>query len=127
MTMPERQEEMRWSENARQTGLVRNQEFLEAEVSETTGVEQDTVKLIFDEMWEAIRRQLEDGNAVKLHGKGRFYLSHRSSRMGRNPQTKKEYRVPAREAMAFQNSQAYAKRLRDIRMQRTGELPGDDE
>lgn len=123
MTMPERQREtdIEWGEHTRPMGLVRNQEFLEEQVSTTTGVDQDTVKLVFDEMWEAIRRQLEEGNSVKLHGKGRFYLSRRSSRIGRNPQTKEEYRVPAREAMAFQNSQAYAKRLRDIRMQRTGE------
>lgn len=123
MTMPERQREtdIEWGENTHERGLVRNQEFLEEQVSTTTGVDQETVKLVFDEMWEAIRRQLEEGNSVKLHGKGRFYLSRRSSRIGRNPQTKEEYRVPAREAMAFQNSQAYAKRLRDIRMKRTGE------
>ncbi|MEC5422562.1 HU family DNA-binding protein [Virgibacillus sp. C22-A2] len=47
--------------------------------------------------------------------KGLFYLSRRSSRIGRNPVTGEEFDVPEREAMAFRTSPAYAKRLRERR------------
>ncbi|MBU8567723.1 HU family DNA-binding protein [Virgibacillus pantothenticus] len=60
-------------------------------------------------------RERRFGNEVKLHGKGSFYLSRRSSRIGRNPLTGEEFDVPEREAMVFRTSPAYAKRLRKRR------------
>lgn len=124
MTMAERQDE--WDGVHEVDGRhVRNQEYIEQRAADITGHDKDTVKAVFDACWDAIREELEHGNTVKLHGKGRFYLSRRSSRIGRNPQTKEQFHVPEREAMAFQNSQAYAKKLREVRRQRLG-LPPED-
>lgn len=95
--------------------LVRNQDFIEQEAANLSGHSKDDVKTIFNTCWDVICRELELGNIVKLHGKGRFYLSKRSARIGRNPLTGEEYPVPAREAMAFQTSPAYAKHLRERR------------
>lgn len=125
MTMPERHEDDWDGVHTVDAGLVRNQEYIEQRAAELTGHDKATVKAVFDACWDAIRDELEVGNTVKLHGKGRFYLSRRSSRIGRNPQTKEQYHVPEREAMAFQNSQAYAKKLREVRRQRLG-LPPED-
>lgn len=97
------------------TSDVLRQDDIEAITSEETGVDKDTVKTVFNTFWDTICKALEHGKTVKLHGKGRFYLSKRSARMGRNPLTGEEYRVPEREAMAFQTSPAYAKRLRERR------------
>lgn len=94
---------------------VLNQNDIESIASKRTGVHKDTVKTVFNAVWEAICEELEKGREVKLHGKGSFYLSKRSSRTGRNPLTGEEYDVPAREAMAFRTSPAYAKRLRERR------------
>lgn len=94
---------------------VRNQEYIEESASERSGVHKDTVRTVFNAVWEAICEELEDGNEVKLHGKGSFYLSKRSPRLGRNPLTLETYDVPEREAMAFRTSPAYAKRLRERR------------
>ncbi|MBS4189948.1 HU family DNA-binding protein [Bacillus sp. FJAT-49705] len=96
-------------------GNVRNQNDIEIMASKATGVHKDTVKTVFNAMWDAICEELENGNEVKLHGKGSFYLSKRSSRIGRNPLTGEEFDVPEREAMAFQTSPAYARRLRRSR------------
>lgn len=97
-------------------GHARNQNYIEAVVADTMGIDQVLVKDIFNACWDAITDELEHGNTVKLHGKGQFYLSRRSRRIGRNPATGEEFEVPEREAMAFQTSPAYAKRLRDERL-----------
>lgn len=96
---------------------VLNQNEIEAIAAARTGVHKDTVKTVFNAMWDSICEALENGHEVKLHGKGSFYLSKRSSRTGRNPLTGEEYDVPEREAMAFRTSPAYAKRLRERRAQ----------
>lgn len=94
---------------------VRNQNFIEERASEKSGVHEDTIKAVFNAVWDSICEEVERGNEVKLHGKGSFYLSKRSSRVGRNPLTGEEFDVPEREAMAFRTSPAYAKRLREFR------------
>lgn len=96
-------------------GHVRNQDYIEALAAEMTNVDKLLVKDVFNACWQTICEELEHGNTVKLHGKGQFYLSRRSRRTGRNPATGVEYEVPEREAMAFQTSPAYAKKLREQR------------
>ncbi|WP_169910860.1 HU family DNA-binding protein [Evansella clarkii] len=96
-------------------GHVRNQNYIEERASERSGIHKDTIKVAFDAMWDSICEELENGNEVKMHGKGSWYLSRRSPRVGRNPVTGEEYDVPEREAMAFRTSPAYAKRLRERR------------
>lgn len=99
----------------REQGVVRNQEYIEYAVHARTGHDPALVKHIFNTFWDVICDELEAGNVVKLHGKGKYYLSKRKQRVGRNPTTGKEYDVPEREAMAFSPSPAYAKRLREVR------------
>lgn len=96
-------------------GHTRNQEYVEQAVAAKTGIDPLVIKHVINESWNVICKELEDGNSVKLHGKGHYYLSRRSRRVGRNPETLEEYEVPEREAMAFRTSPAYAKRLRRIR------------
>lgn len=95
----------------------RNQDYVEERASEVSGIPKETIKDAVNAFWNVIQSELEHGNAVKLHGKGRFYLSKRSSRIGRNPATGEEYVVPEREAMAWQTSPAYSKRLRKRRQE----------
>lgn len=114
--MPRQEEEEIYdTEEHTKNGHTRNQEYIEEVVAEKTGVDPTVIKNVFNSAWDAICHELEEGNSVKLHGKGHYYLSPRSRRVGRNPATLKEYEVPEREAMAFRTSPAYAKRLRKIR------------
>lgn len=64
------------------------------------------IKAAFNSMWECICCALENGQNVKLHGKGDFYLLKRSGRIGINPATAEEYDDPEREALAFRTSPA---------------------
>lgn len=104
--------------------IVRKQDDIERRAAARTGIPKETIKTAFNACWEAICEELENGNAVKMHGKGLFYLSKRSPRMGRNPATGVQYQIPAREAMAFQTSPAYAKKLHAIRAKKAA--PADD-
>jgi len=46
-----------------------------------------------------------NGQTVKLHGKGEFYLFNRSGRIGRNPATGEEYDdIPEPEALDFSDN-----------------------
>ncbi|MCL6663424.1 HU family DNA-binding protein [Paenibacillus amylolyticus] len=103
-------------------GVERKQNYIIAMAAEASGIHPDTVKTAFDTCWAAIQHELEEGNWVKLHGKGTFYLSKRGSRIGRNPATGEEHEVPEREAMAFQTSTAYGKYLREVRAKRSRSL-----
>lgn len=94
---------------------IRNQEDLVKRVAKEMKLPIKTVNKLINQTWEIICDEIEEGNTVKLHGKGTFYLSERAARMGRNPQTGEEHQVPDREVMAFRVSPAYAKRLRKIR------------
>lgn len=106
-------------DTTRNNGHVRNQDDIERRAAELTGLPKDTIKTSVNGVWDAVCEALEDGDSVKFHGKGQYYLSKRSERKGRNPSTGEEYTVPAREAMAFKVSPAYAKRLASIRRERS--------
>lgn len=88
---------------------------IERKAAKKAELSKAVIKESFDAVWSTIQEELEKGNTIKLHGKGKFYLSKRSARMGRNPHTGEEHLVPDREAMAFQTSPAYGKRLRASR------------
>lgn len=73
------------------------------------------IKYIVNQFWDKLCGELEVGHSVKLHGKGVFYISERSERMGRNPNTGEYALIPKRQAMAFRVSTAYAKKFAEIR------------
>jgi len=93
------------------------QKDLERRLARELGMDQAQAKQAIDTFWRYIHEALEEGRSVQLHGKGRFYLSHRQPRKGRNPETGLVYHVPERDVMVFRTSPAYARKLRDIRAQ----------
>lgn len=57
----------------------------------------DDVRWFFDEISSALAR----GSEVRIHGFGNFRVQQRAARMGRNPRTGEEVRVPARKVVRF--------------------------
>ena len=55
---------------------------------------------------DGVSKTLKKGNKVTLIGFGTFSVSKRSARMGRNPQTGKEIRIPARKVVKFKPGKA---------------------
>jgi nucleoid DNA-binding protein len=52
-------------------------------------------------MVEAIKKGMKKGQAVTLVGFGTFSVGKRKARIGRNPQTGKEIKIPAKKVPKF--------------------------
>lgn len=52
-------------------------------------------------MLDAVTKSLKKGEAVTLVGFGTFSVRKRAARTGRNPQTGKEIKIPAKKVAAF--------------------------
>ncbi len=74
-------------------------ELIEAVAKETcTKAEAgNAVNLVFD----TIAKALKKGDSVTLVGFGTFVVRKRKARIGRNPQTGKEIKIPAKKVPAF--------------------------
>lgn len=101
--------------------LEARQKDVEARVAYRLGLDEQTVKSVLDESWDVICDFLEHNVPVQFHGKGRFYVSHRSGRMGRNPETGETFPVPKRDAMAWRQSPAHGRRFR-VRRQEVDDM-----
>lgn len=67
------------------------------------------VSTVFDEVSEALAR----GERVELRGFGAFSVRHRSSRIGRNPRTGEEVKVPDKAVPYFKTGKDLRERLND--------------
>lgn len=71
------------------------------EVAEGSGLEIAQARRVLDETFRAIETQLGEGNEVRLTGFGKFSVSRRKAREGRNPQTGEPIRIAARKVPHF--------------------------
>jgi len=77
-----------------------NKASLVAEVAKVVGSKrkaEDVVSCVFD----TITKGLKKGQVMTLVGLGTFRVSKRKARVGRNPQTGKELRIPAKRVPKF--------------------------
>jgi DNA-binding protein HU-beta len=58
-------------------------------------------KRALDAFQSAITKALKSGDRVALVGFGSFSVAERSARTGRNPQTGKEIKIPAKKVVKF--------------------------
>lgn len=65
------------------------------------------VATVFDEVTEALIR----GDRVELRGFGAFSVRHRGSRIGRNPRTGEEVKVPDKAVPYFKTGKELRERL----------------
>ena len=77
-----------------------NKASLVAEVAKVVGSKrkaEDAVSCVFDTITKALKK----GQVMTLVGLGTFRVSKRKARVGRNPQTGKELRIPAKRVPKF--------------------------
>jgi DNA-binding protein HU-beta len=77
----------------------------------TMSAARDEVTWFFD----TIANSLERGDEVRIHGFGAFKTSQRAARMGRNPRTGEQVRVPARRVVRFSPSTTLSSALKTTR------------
>jgi DNA-binding protein HU-beta len=65
--------------------------------------------------FETIATSLEKGDEVRIHGFGAFKTSQRAARLGRNPRTGEQVKVPARRVVRFSPSTTLSSALKSAR------------
>ena len=75
-------------------------ELVEA-VAKTAGLTKADATRAIDATFGAITNALKKGDKITLIGFGTFGVSKRGARVGRNPQTGAEVKIPARNAVTF--------------------------
>jgi nucleoid DNA-binding protein len=85
-------------------------ELIDAIASESGLSKADTKKAL-DAFIDTTTKALRKGDRVGLIGFGSFSISKRSARTGRNPQTGKEIRIPAKEVTTFRSAPELAAAL----------------
>lgn len=75
-------------------------ELVEAMAKITGATKTDTEKAV-DAFVDVVKKNVKKKDGVKLVGFGTFAVSNRKARVGRNPQTGEEIKIPARKVPVF--------------------------
>ena len=78
-----------------------NKSELINKVSENTGLTKLDATAAVDAVFKGIMDAMAQGEKVQLIGFGNFEVRARAARIGRNPQTGEEIKIPASKAPAF--------------------------
>lgn len=78
-----------------------NKEELVQEIAKKADVSQKLTEEVLSSLIETITKTVSKGKKVTLIGFGTFEARKRAARTGRNPQTGKELKIPAKTVPAF--------------------------
>ena len=78
-----------------------NKDQLAREVAARTGLDVGQAKAALEATLETIEKQLGEGNEVRLTGFGKFSVSQRAARQGRNPRTGERMQIAAKAVPKF--------------------------
>jgi DNA-binding protein HU-beta len=84
---------------------------LAEQVAGSTGLAASQAREVLEAAIESISRELASGGEVALAGFGKFSVSHRAARQGRNPSTGETISIAASKAAKFSAASALKKRL----------------
>lgn len=71
------------------------------DVAERSGLGVGEAKRAIEATLQAIEEQMGEGNEVRLTGFGKFSVSERAARMGRNPRTGESMQIAAKSVPRF--------------------------
>jgi len=83
-------------------------ELIEA-VAKDAGISKALAGKVLDSCIDAVTKSLRRGDRVALAGFGTFSVARRKARTGRNPQTGREIRIPAKKVAKFKAGAKLAK------------------
>ncbi|MCW2989086.1 MAG: DNA-binding protein [Solirubrobacterales bacterium] len=78
-----------------------NKDELARDVAQRSGLEIGQAKRALAATLEAIEKQIGEGNEVRLTGFGKFSVSERAARQGRNPRTGETMQIAAKSVPKF--------------------------
>ena len=77
---------------------------LSAAVAEKTGLTKKDAERVVSATFETVTETIKKGEKVSVSGFGIFEVKTREARVGRNPRTKEEIKIPATKLPAFKAS-----------------------
>ena len=80
-------------------------------LAQHTRLTKTDIELVLNKSIEIIKQSVKKGDDVTLVGFGTFTRSKRKARMGRNPQTGKEIKIPASVVPKFRPGKEFKKAL----------------
>jgi DNA-binding protein HU-beta len=78
-----------------------NKDELARDIAEKSGLEVGQAKRALEAMLETVEDNLGKGNEVRLTGFGKFSVTHRAARQGRNPRTGETMEIAAKSVPKF--------------------------
>ena len=75
-------------------------------VTEKAGLSKKDTEAVINAAIEAITEALKEGEKVQLVGFGAFEVKARAERIGRNPKTKEQIKIPASKVPVFKAGKA---------------------
>ena len=81
-----------------------NKSQLISAVAEKTSVPKGDVKRVFDALFDLTEQKLSEDEKIVISGFGVFSTIHVSERLGRNPRTGEQVRIPARRMVKFHSN-----------------------
>ena len=64
-----------------------------------------------DTTFDIIKQALKSGEKIKISGFGNFEVKNKKERIGRNPKTNEEIKIPPRKVVTFKTSQVLKNEL----------------
>ena len=87
-----------------------NKTELIAAVAEKTGLTKKDAERVVSTTFETVAATIQKGEKVSISGFGIFEVKNREARIGRNPRTKEEIKIPASKVPVFKPGKA----LKDV-------------
>ncbi|MCS6816820.1 MAG: HU family DNA-binding protein [Blastocatellia bacterium] len=75
-------------------------------LAEKLGVNRATARGFLDELSTLVAKEVKKAGVFALPGLGKFVLSKRKARMGRNPRTGEPIKIPAKTVLKFRIARA---------------------
>lgn len=88
-----------------------NKAELVDQVAKDTQLTKADCERVVNALVGTVRKTLKKGQEVKITGFGRWYVSKRKPRTGRNPQTGAEIQIPASKVPAWKSGKEFRKQL----------------
>ena len=83
-----------------------NKAELISAVAEKAGLSKKDTETVINATLDTIAASLQEGDKVQLVGFGSFEVKKRAERIGRNPKTKEEIKIPASKVPVFKAGKA---------------------
>lgn len=83
---------------------IMNKKALAEKVAEAAGITKKDATTYVNLVFDSIAESLENGTSVDINGFGKFVVTYKEARIGRNPSTGEATEVAAHNALSFKAS-----------------------